>query len=199
MPQTRRSAKGIAKRDEILQVALDVFSENGYDRTSVRQIARLTGLSQAGLLHHFSSKEELFTEVLRHRDLRNEQLYDANRGDPVTAAGLVAIVHHNSAEPGLVRLFVAMSAESTAIGSPARSFFTDRYRKLRDDIASDVRRQQDAGTIAVDVDADVVASVLIAAADGLQIQWLLDPDEVDMGAQLTRLWHLLCRIPARLD
>ncbi len=123
---------------------------------------------------------------------RNEQFYDLNRGDPVTAAGLVSIVQHNSAEPGLVRLFVAMSAESTATDSPARFFFTDRYRKLRAGIAADIRRQQDDGTIAADVDA---ASVLIAAADGLQIQWLLDPDQVDMGVQLTRLWQRLCGQP----
>ena len=182
MPPTRRYAKGVAKRDEILEVALDVFAENGYDRTSVRQIARLTGLSQAGLLHYFSSKEELFVEVLRRRDQRNEQVYDVNRGDPVTAAGLVSIFQHNSAEPGLVRLFVAMSAESTATDSPARSFFTDRYRTLRAGIAADIRRQQEGGTIAADVDAEGVASVLLAAADGLQIQWLLDPDQIDMGA-----------------
>ena len=195
MPPTRRYAKGVAKRDEILEVALDVFAENGYDRTSVRQIARLTGLSQAGLLHYFSSKEELFVEVLRRRDQRNEQVYDVNRGDPVTAAGLVSIFQHNSAEPGLVRLFVAMSAESTATDSPARSFFTDRYRTLRAGIAADIRRQQEGGTIAADVDAEGVASVLLAAADGLQIQWLLDPDQIDMGAQLTRLWQRLCRQP----
>ena len=196
MPPTRRYAKGVAKRDEILEVALDVFAENGYDRTSVRQIARLTGLSQAGLLHYFSSKEELFVEVLRRRDQRNEQVYDVNRGDPVTAAGLVSIFQHNSAEPGLVRLFVAMSAESTATDSPARSFFTDRYRTLRAGIAADIRRQQEGGTIAADVDAEGVASVLLAAADGLQIQWLLDPDQIDMGARAdTRLWQRLCRQP----
>jgi AcrR family transcriptional regulator len=195
MPPTRRYAKGLVKRDEILEVALDVFAENGYDRTSVRQIARLTGLSQAGLLHYFSSKEELFVEVLKRRDQRNEQIYDVNRGDPVTAAGLVSIFQHNSAEPGLVRLFVAMSAESTAADSPARSFFTDRYRTLRAGIAADIRRQQQDGTIAADVDAEGVASVLLAAADGLQIQWLLDPDQIEMGAQLTRLWQQLCRQP----
>ena len=39
-------AKGRAKRDEIVEVALDLFGQKGYDRTSVREIARLTGLSQ---------------------------------------------------------------------------------------------------------------------------------------------------------
>jgi AcrR family transcriptional regulator len=157
----------------------------------VREIARLTGLSQAGVLHYFSSKEELFTEVLRHRDDRNEQRYDENSGNPVTAAGLISIVEHNTEEPGLVRLFVAMSAESTAVDSAARSFFIERYRKLRSDIATDVQQKKEEGVISETLDADTIASLLIAAADGLQIQWLLDPENVDMGARLQDLWRAL--------
>ena len=43
-------AKGVAKREEILGVALDLFARDGYDKTSFREVARATGLSQAGLL-----------------------------------------------------------------------------------------------------------------------------------------------------
>ena len=181
-------AKGQAKRQEILDVALDQFAKNGYDRTSVREIARLVGLSQAGLLHYFSNKEELFTEVLRRRDTRNEELYDANRGDPVTTEGLISIVDHNAAEPGLVRLFVSMSAEATDVESPARSFFEDRYRRIRSGLARDVKQKQADGEISADLDPDVIASLIIAAADGLQIQWLLDPDGTNMGSELEQLW-----------
>lgn len=187
-------AKGLAKRQEILDTALDLFAENGYDRTSVREVARLVGLSQAGLLHYFSSKEELFSEVLRRRDARNEALYDANRGNPVTTEGLMSIVMHNAAEPGLVRLYVSMSAESTDVDSPARSFFEDRYRNLRSDLAQDVKQKQADGELAADLDPDVVASLMIAAADGLQIQWLLNPDDTDMGQELELLWSALRRV-----
>ena len=41
--------------------------------------------------------------------------------------GLTHIVEHNAAEPGLVRLYVTMSAESTGEDNPARNFFTERY------------------------------------------------------------------------
>jgi AcrR family transcriptional regulator len=187
-------AKGLAKRQEILDTALDLFSRNGYDRTSVREIARLVDLSQAGLLHYFSSKEELFTEVLRRRDSRNEALYDVNRGDPVTTEGLVSIVRHNAAEPGLVRLYVSMSAESTDLDSLARSFFEDRYHKLRSDLSRDVKQRQANGELAADLDPDAVASLMIAAADGLQIQWLLDPDGTDMGNELEQLWSAFRRV-----
>jgi AcrR family transcriptional regulator len=184
-------AKGIAKREEILQIALELFAQKGYDRVSVREIARETGLSQAGLLHHFSTKEELFLEVLRRRDDRD--------GDPVehkhvhSVDHLIAAVEHNAQEPGLVRLFVSMSAESTEDGSPAREFFVARYRWLRGEVAADVRRRQEAGELAADLDPDEVASLLIAVADGLQLQWLLEPEKVDMGHLMTTFWSTLGR------
>lgn len=61
-------AKGVAKRGEILDAALEVIGRDGYSRATVREIADAVGLSQNGLLHHFGSKERLFVEVLRHRD-----------------------------------------------------------------------------------------------------------------------------------
>lgn len=184
-------AKGRAKRDEIVDVALDLFTRKGYDRTSVREIARLTQLSQAGLLHHFRTKEELFVEVLRRRDDRNERQYDENQGHPVSLAGLVQIVRHNAQEPGLVRLYVTMSAESTATDSPARDFFEHRYERLLTDLAENLRSRKLAGEIANDLDEAAVASLLVAAADGLQVQWLLDPDAFDMGERLELLSRIL--------
>lgn len=156
---------------------------------SVREIARACRLSQAGLLHYFSTKEELFLEVLRRRDDRD--------GDPVehrhvhSVERLIAAVEHNADEPGLVRLFVSMSAEGTEHGSPSRAFFEERYSWLREQIAADVQMLQDRGGLATDLDAEDVAVLLIAVADGLQLQWLLDPARVEMGRPLSLLWRTL--------
>ena len=187
-------AKGVATREEILDVAFELFVRKGYDRTSVREIARSTGLSQGALLHHFSTKEELFVEVLRRRDELSRSEGSNDDGDR-SVGGLVSVVGHNAQEPGMVRLYVAMSAESTAVDSPARSFFEERYKWLRTDVAADIRRQQDRGELSKELDAEAVASLLIAAADGLQIQWLLDPDGLDMGARLAQLWTALRHVP----
>ena len=61
-------AKGVAKREEILERALAVIASEGYRGASVKVLAEAVGLSQAGLLHYFDSKEELFTEIVRKRD-----------------------------------------------------------------------------------------------------------------------------------
>jgi AcrR family transcriptional regulator len=84
-------AKGVAKREEILTAALDVIARQGYGRASVRELADAVGLSQAGLLHYFSSKEELFAEVLRKRDeVDGAAMGPVRRGDvhPGTSAAV---------------------------------------------------------------------------------------------------------------
>lgn len=184
-------AKGEAKRAEIVDVALELFSRKGYDRTSFREVARLAGLSQSGLLHHFRTKEELFVEVLRRRDELNDRFYDETIEHDVTIEGLVKIIKHNALEPGLVRLYVAMSAESTDAASSARQFFVNRYERLRADIAADIRRKQSLGELPASLDPQSAASLVIAAADGLQIQWLLAPEKLDMAALLQQLTTLL--------
>jgi AcrR family transcriptional regulator len=195
MPVRGQYAKGIAKREEILDVALELFTKKGYDRTSVREIARLAGLSQAGLLHHFSTKEELFIEVLRRRDVRNREEFTSSQDDPNSISRLVSIVRRNMTQPGLVRLYVTMSAESTDVDSTARSFFEDRYRSLRAEVARDVRKKQRLGELSAELDPDAVASLLIAAADGLQIQWLLESEGPDMGVLMEQLWTALRHVP----
>lgn len=183
-------AKGRARQEEIIDAALELFARRGYDRTSVREIARTTGLSQAGLLHHFGTKEGLFLEVLRQRDRRNERFY-ADESHRITIDGLTQIIDHNAAEPGLVRLFVTMSAESTGDDSALRRYFADRYAFLRLGVAADVRRRQENGELPSSFDPEAVATLIIAAADGLQLQWLLSPDTVDMAGRLDDLVTIL--------
>src|SRR5271170_7729244 len=46
--------------ERILDVALDLFLEKGYDKTSLREIAEQLGFSKAALYYHFASKEDIF-------------------------------------------------------------------------------------------------------------------------------------------
>ena len=56
------------KRARILNEAVVLFGEHGYAGTSLADIANAADISKAGLLHHFSSKDELFCKVLERRD-----------------------------------------------------------------------------------------------------------------------------------
>jgi AcrR family transcriptional regulator len=181
-------AKGLVKREEILSAALESFTRNGYDRASVREIARAADISQAGLLHHFASKEQLFLEVIKWRHVRDADRF-LEPTNPIDT--LIEAAAHNALEPGLVRLYVLISAESTTQEGEGREFFEQRYRRVLAAVATDVARRQADGELRPDVDPEDVASLLVAAADGLQLQWLLDPESVDMPARLRTLWSLI--------
>jgi AcrR family transcriptional regulator len=153
----------------------------------VAEIAEAVEMSKAGVLHHFGSRNELFAAVLEHRDERNEAEY--SRGDPIEA--LFAVVDHNADVPGLVALFAAYTAAGAA-GAPssgAHRFTAERYDRL-------VRITTDAITCRAGwsdrpvEDAAAAARLLVAAADGLQTQWLVDRS-VDMAATIRTLWAAL--------
>jgi AcrR family transcriptional regulator len=51
-------------RERILEAALDLFSEQGFDKTSLRQVAERVGVTKAGLYYHFPSKEDLLSSLV---------------------------------------------------------------------------------------------------------------------------------------
>ena len=55
--------RGERTRCEILAAAYQLFSQKGYHGTSMREIARQSGLALGGIYNHFSSKEDIFIQV----------------------------------------------------------------------------------------------------------------------------------------
>ncbi|RXZ73346.1 TetR/AcrR family transcriptional regulator [Agromyces albus] len=180
----------MAKREEILTAALEVIARNGYRRTSVRELADAVGLSQAGLLHYFSSKEELFQEILRKRDEVDVESYGFDLARPID--GLVAVIRHNADVPGLVQLYAQLSVEAVDPEHPSHDFFVERYEDLRREFGGYIREEQRAGAIDPELDPDLTATLFVAASDGLQTQWLLDPS-IDMSEHIMQLWRLVTR------
>ena len=51
----------------ILDAAVHLFSEHGYDGVSMRRIAQAAGVSKANIYHHFDSKQALYFAIMRRR------------------------------------------------------------------------------------------------------------------------------------
>ena len=185
---TRGYAKGRARRAEIIARALEAFSVEGYRSSSVVQIAAACGVSRAGLLHYFPTKESLLTAVLEERDrVDQERFFGAGVGaldGAEVMRRLVRLVDHNASNVGIVRLFVVLSAEATDASHPAHDFFARRYQRVRGLLAAAIAELASSGGLRPGVAADGLATELVALIDGLQVQWLFDPSSVDMGARL---------------
>lgn len=192
MPRPARYAKGLAKREEILTTALEVIARTGYRNTSVRELAAAVGLSQAGLLHYFASKEELFAEILLKRD-EVDQTAAASRAEAPMDA-LVGIVRHNADVPGLVQLYAQFSVEASHPDHPAHDAFVARYDGIRELLIADIEASQREGSMPAGLDVGMVANLLIAVADGLQTQFLFDPS-LDMAEHVAYLISLLGSAP----
>ncbi|MEU1973052.1 TetR/AcrR family transcriptional regulator [Microbacterium sp. NPDC019599] len=175
-PRSRGSyAKGVARRQEILDRAIEVFAERGSDRTSLRAIAQEVGVTHAALAHYFGSLEELLVEVYRESERRGDRQHPAGPdATPVEIMREWTVANREVA--GLVQLYSTLVAAALEEGHPAaRAFATERFARVRAELAERVRRSQDAGRIRADLDPMAVAALVIAASDGLQTQWLLDP------------------------
>lgn len=181
-----RSPKGVARRQQILDRAIEVFADKGADGTSLRAIAEAIGVSHGALLHYFHSREALLIEVLRENDQRHV-------GDPPEdeiVGPMVRAAERNVTIPGLVALFTSMLAGSIDTRNlPSHEYFSVRFARLRQELADHIRDGQRDGTIRRGLDPAAMAALVIAASDGLQIQWLLEP-EVDI-AQSLRLLNLI--------
>lgn len=167
-------AKGVARRQEILDRAIEVFARRGSEGTSLRAIAREIGVSHAALTHYFSSREALLVEVYREAE---RQTHEHEPHDPdISAVRLMAeSARRNHAVPGLVQLYSTLVATALESGHPeATQFATTRFAQTRANLQERVRRNQAAGLIRADVDPETVAALVIAASDGLQSQKLLD-------------------------
>lgn len=193
-------AKGVAKREEILQRALEVIAREGYRGASVRELADAVGLSQAGLLHYFESKEELFTEILRKRDEVDRVAFEPEAVAAMEAsdgtetdlvrAGFVSVLRHNSEVPGLVQLFSRLAVDAADPSHPAHAYFRDRDAQLQESLSDALGAMQEEGTITDRIDATTLALVIQSVADGLQVRWMHDPS-VDMAGTVTALLDAL--------
>ncbi|GAA1860641.1 TetR/AcrR family transcriptional regulator [Microbacterium koreense] len=174
-PRTRGPyAKGVARRREILDRAIEVFAQRGAEGTSLRAIAREIGVSHAALTHYFASREDLLVEVYREAERQvNER--ESDTGDITAAESMAASAYRNHAVPGLVQLYSSLVASALEPGHPeATAFATERFTRVRRNVTAHVRRDQRAGRVRADLDPAAVATLIIAASDGLQTQHLLD-------------------------
>ena len=93
MPETRPyeslRAKGEDRKQRILAVAQRLLTRNGWRNTTLAQIASEAGVSPAGLLHHFESKEQLIHAVLDVRDADDDAHAD-RAGDLISEVAAVA-------------------------------------------------------------------------------------------------------------
>lgn len=181
--QPRSRPETIARRRVILDAAVDIFGAKGFAGGTLQDIADQVGMTHAGILHHFGSKDQLLLEVLEHRD--QTDVADIEGQHIPDGIGLfrhlVKTAMLNAKRAGIVQAYAVLSAESVTDDHPGRPYFERRYRTLRSEVVAAFREVcAERGIDAPDTVDDAAASIL-AVMDGLQVQWLLDPGAIDLA------------------
>ena len=194
-PARRSYPKGVRRRQQILDSVIALLAQRGVDRASLRTVGEAIGVSHSALRHYFSSRDDLLVEAYRTHAARA-----AGDGPPADASAVGVIIEaaeRNRSIPGLVELYATLSTDALQEEHAlTREFVRDRFRSLRQALAERIAEGQPArggqpGAAEAGIDPMDAAALVIAASDGLQIQWLLDPAAVDVGRSLAILDRLL--------
>ncbi|BCY06851.1 TetR/AcrR family transcriptional regulator [Actinoplanes sp. L3-i22] len=165
------------RRRQIIDVTTRLIAERGFWGLSMQDVADDCGLTVPGLLHHVGSKDRLLVAVLEHRDEQDHRSLTEALGRPETEVPLpeicAALVERNAAQPEIVRLFAVLEVESLAPDHPAHEYFRARQENT-------IRVMTTLARTHGVPEPETLARQVMALMDGLQIQWLRDPEGLDL-------------------
>ncbi|MFD4356884.1 TetR/AcrR family transcriptional regulator [Nocardia sp. NPDC058518] len=170
-PYASLLAKGEDRRQRIVTVAQRLLTRNGWRNTSLAMIAREAGVSPAGLLHHFTSKNQLLHAVLDARDADDLQQADL-RGDLI--AEIEKVAERIQRSPELVGTFAVLLVENLQPEAPLHDRMLDRWNLAVGIVTALIRHNQEIGRYRADFDPGIRAVEIVAFINGMEISWLLD-------------------------
>jgi AcrR family transcriptional regulator len=177
-------------RERLLEAAITCLQEKGYARTTSRDLVAVSGTNLASIGYHFGSKERLLNIAVAEAFQRWLKPLVALAAEPGPATPLERL--HRSAAGILDTLEANRSLVAAALEAWAQ---VPRSEELRaemiatyDDFHRTIAlttRDAFAEVGALEVDADVLADLIIALFDGLLVRWQLDPERMPTAEQIT--------------
>ena len=152
--------------ERILAAAEKLFAESGFDAVSMNAVAELAGVSKANIFHHFSSKDALYLAAMRDACRRSSPLMD----NLESADGTFSERLHHFAKSHLAHMLENAQTSRLILremieNDPQRcqelaeQVFGDNFARL----VAIMRSGQERGELRADVDAGMVATLLIGA------------------------------------
>src|SRR3954451_16102748 len=182
-PKRMTSAPKGVTREQVVGVAMEEFATRGYRGASLDMIGAKIGVTRQALLHYFPSKVKLLLAVL---ELREQQ--DAERFMQLAAQHgwsfaelFPAIIGYYTEHPEMTRLYTVLAAEAVDPEHPAHTWFVERYRRIRSQMADGIAVAQATGRISTVMPPEPMATALLALLEGLQLQALLEPGAIDVA------------------
>jgi AcrR family transcriptional regulator len=184
-----RQRRGQLRRQQIIDAAIELFSVRGYRGTDIADIAAAVGMTATGLMYYFGSKERLLQEAVAE----HERAEAIEGYDELTLADLCGMGRHSADNPVLTRLFVMLGVENLDPEQPLHELFVARYEQIRRFYQAILERDRERGQVRDDIDLHQIATEILATSIGAEMQWLADPNSVDVAAVMDAYIRRLLR------
>lgn len=158
---------GEERREQILRVAVSLFSNHGFRGTTTKEIAHAAGVSEAMVFRHFATKEELYAAILDHKACKGSGSFEPehmaaeaiklkdDRG-VFESLALGALNHHDD-DPEFQRLLLYSALEKHKL---AEMFFDGFVRKVYDFLGGYIRERQREGAL-LEMDPAIVVRCFV--------------------------------------
>jgi AcrR family transcriptional regulator len=173
-PRGKKLRRGPVTREQILDASLRLFSEKGFARTSVRDIAQAAGITDAAIYYHFASKRGLFEALIDERGVTDVlgQLERAEvTGEPVEtlhslAVNALAFVYRNR---DLMKVLMIEAMADDPVATEEYQILVDRWNNAE---ARILRLYADKGLLRTE-DCDELASQLVITVLGVLADFMM--------------------------
>ena len=173
-PPARRKSGRKSRRDQITDIAVELFAQNGFDRTSIRDIADAAGLTKPALYYHFQDKEALFEHVLVER--MSELIASVSTAideveDPLDRIRAFLVTHAGRMDDERDAWMMSRQSYPTLQDEDRRMRVTrlrDTFERTLRDLIQDA---VDAGQLDADTNPTLVGRLLLSAVNDVP-RWL---------------------------
>lgn len=201
-PRTQTREEQDLRRDQIIEESIRIVGERGYFGFTVQELAQRCGISNAGLLYHFGSKDQLLLEMLQEferregeaiAELAREAEREGKRGG-LSAAALLNLLRtmalRGTTQPEIGRLHLVLQSETLDPGHPAHALYKKRQAKMLAFFSNLISPHVETPR--------ATARLLVAIADGLSLQWVREDGGFNFAAEWDRaILTLLPRLAPR--
>ena len=163
MNESATTRAGSVRRQEIFQIATEIFYQKGYAHTSTRDIAAAAGILKGSLYAHVSSKEDFLYAIIQ----------DVHRR---FAANMVATGDLQAFVRGHMRAALSELKHHQIYMNDWRSLSEDRYRAIRQTrneyeqhLAALLTRAQATGEVRLDIPSHLLAKSLLSALNSVHV------------------------------
>lgn len=189
--RTRTRLPAAERRASILAAATEVFSETGYQRGKVSDIAKKVGVTEPVVFQNFGSKSALYRAALDHAtDAVSALLHraaDAGRPVPEVLAAFLDPAHmdrfHQPGGHGFLFADATALSHDPDLGAALRQV----HQHFADTLAELIRRGQTTGDVRDDIDPHTAAWWLVSLLAGRSFRAAVVPDRDTVEADLTKL------------